>query len=1100
MLFFLVLFFVTNSKLVSESKVKSFPNKNLGWQFNTFYENKNIYPDSVLYFAKLKNGFVWVTDHSIITDNFTLLNDTINGKVISYNFINSKKSTFKLKSNFNNTTIIKSNFKSSINSFSEITLVNIYNNTDLRLYFDSLSLRYDFELKDNSNHKDIQMQILGVENVINSENQLQIISPYGSVLHKDLKVFTTVDKIELQSSFSLNNNIVSFNVNSEFKTPFIIDPIIYSTYLGGNNFDYAQAITHSKNFDLYITGYTSSTNFPSTLGAYRVGLKANKSQDPDVFICKYDTLGNLIHSTFFGSFSDDKPSGIVVDSLNNVVISGSVRETQTFPTTDSAFQIKHNGGYDSFIAKFDSSLSKLKYCTLLGGRSDDFAQSITVDTSNNVILCGYTSAVTDSIFFPVSLNAYQRTSRGKNDIYITKLSPKLDSLIFSTLIGGREDDFPQDLILIDQYKLFLVGSTRSDDFTITPDALDRTYNDSSDSSLSDIFIMVFNLEYIDINYCSYFGGTKKDVSYSVVKDTLMNFYFTGFTESPDFPISSNAYDKTYNGLANSKGRGDIFVTKFNLDTKSIEYSTFIGGNESDRAYEIILDSIGNAYLTGFTFSKSFPTTKHSYSRFLLDTAQSDAFFLKLSANGDKLLYSTLLGGNEADYGKALLSLDNNSFFVIGSTSSTNFPITFDASKKIYNDSAKSDVFFSKITLQPSDFGTDDIFNVCNTSTIKLSSIFTNSSNSFGYPPYTYKWSPSTGLDFDDIAYPNASVSFSTTYSLIITDSKSNQFFDTIPVNIINNVKPVVSGNILVLQGLTEIYNTDNIEGVKFTWICNGGKIESGQGTPSVVINWKNTISGAVYVSYENDYGCRDTSDALFVLILGNNDPKVYITYGSLSKCTSDTLLLDAGPGFSDIVWSNGTFGRYNIVFNSGKYWYKANNQIGKPVLSDTVTVLASQSPAKPIIKYTDGELRCLSTNVTYQWYFNDMLITNGTNRKLFKIGNGNYSCKVFSGTKCGTFSDYLIVNDTIGANVKDDSESEINLYPNPNNGIFSINLNNSKFNHLKITDVLGRIVFEISFDDNIITHNINLSDLAKGIYYGIFSSNKLISNQLIIIQ
>ncbi len=1094
----LVLSTFNNFLLLSESKVKPLSNKALGWQLNTFYENIGIYNDSIKYFAKLNNGFIWVTNHSIISDNFTVYNDTINGNVINYNFLNSKLPSYKHNLQKSKTTIIKSNINIEVNSYSEITLVNIYNNINLRLYFDSALFRYDFEINENGKVNDIQMQVLGVDKINNTENQIEFNSINGSVFHKDLKVFTKESKIELKSNFSLINNIVSYKVNSEFKTPIIIDPLVYSTYLGGNNFDYAQAITHSKSSDLYVTGYTSSTNFPSKVGAYREELKVNKSQDPDVFICKFDTSGNLIHSTFFGSFSEDKPSGIVIDSLNNVIIGGFVRETQTFPTTDSVYQKLHKGGYDSFIAKFDSSLSKLKYSTLLGGRSDDYAQSITIDTANNIILCGYSSFVSDSIFFPVTYNAIQKTSNGKNDIFITKISPKLDSLLYSTLIGGSEDDFPQDLVFVDQNKVFLVGSTRSTDFPRTQNALDITYNDSSDSSLSDIFIMVFNFEFVDIDYSSYFGGSKKDVAYSVVKDTLMNFYFTGFTESSDFPVTINAYNKNYNGLTNSKGRGDIFVSKFNYDTKKIEYSTYIGGNETDRAYEIILDSIGNAYLTGFTFSKSFPTTKHSISRFLLDTAQSDAFFLKLSALGDKVLYSTLLGGNDADFGKGILSLNNNDFYIIGSTSSANFPITADALKNKYTDSAKSDVFFSKIILKPEDFGTDDIYYVCIGSIVKLSSIFTNSSNSFGYQPFTYKWSPSIGLDFDNIAYPNASVSFSTTYSLLITDFVGNQFYDTIPINVVNLNKPIVSGNILVLQGLTEIYSTEIIKGVKYNWICNGGKIVSGKNSPSVLVNWQNTISGAIYVSYENDYGCRDTSNALNVLILGNNEPKIYITSGKLIKCSSDTLILDAGPGFSDIIWSNGKIGRYDTIFNSGKYWYKANNQIAKLVFSDTVTVLSSPSPVKPIIKYTGGEFRCLSTNVTYKWYYNDLEVTNATDKRFNKIGNGKYRCKVFAANKCGTFSDYININDSVGTSVELSNLNKILLFPNPTNDIICINLNGLEITTIKITDILGREIFETKIIDYNIIQNIDLSSFPNGVYFCILNSKSETYKQLIL--
>lgn len=201
--------------------------------------------------------------------------------------------------------------------------------------------------------------------------------------------------------------------------------LLYSTYLGGTSDDYANGIAVDNAGNAYIVGYTNSSDFPATPGAYA---HTQPAGGQNVFVAKLSTTGgNLMFATYLGP---GQSSAIVVDSLGYSYVTGQTY-CCTFPTTVGAYQRAGSGG-DAFVTKLNQTGTGLVWSTLLGGNSTDQSNGIALDASQNVYIAGYTY----SMNFPTTLGAYQTTFAGIEDAFVAKLSSNGSSLLYSTLLGG----------------------------------------------------------------------------------------------------------------------------------------------------------------------------------------------------------------------------------------------------------------------------------------------------------------------------------------------------------------------------------------------------------------------------------------------------------------------------------------------------------------------------------------------------------------------------------------------------------------------------------------------------------------------------------------
>jgi hypothetical protein len=690
---------------------------------NHFIENTAQWPSEVKYLTKVCNMNVWITDSGLVYDIYKIEMNKV--PVILHNITPIERTEFssptirrhvlrmilegcgllsKSQVSFKGINKVEaynnyfvgndtSKWACNVPLYKEVIVNDIYKGIDIRYYFEDNNMRYDFNVKPGAELNKIKLKFEGQESLaINYDGELIIKTSLGEIKHTKLKAYQYItdsnnNQIIKSGSqplckFIINpDNSISFSVNNyDPGLPLIIDPLIWSTYLGGNGLDEAECMKVDDQGNVFLTGITFSNNFPTNTGAYDSSYNGNY----DIFITKLNTLGTkIIFSTYIGGSNDDYGYSIAIDKSGNSYITGYTKSSD-FPFTPNAYHTSlHGNRADSYITKLNSSGTALIYSTYLGGSSYDYGKGIVVDSSGFVIIIGYTF----SSDFPTTYGALDtilnKGNNTYNDVFVTKINYTGSALIYSTFISGSNMDWGYSIVNDAVGNVYITGKTYSSDFPSSPGAFSINNNGNWDA-----FITKLNETGTGLIYSTYAGGNAVDDSRAIAIDKNGNAYITGETNSSNFPTTSGCYNTIYNG-----GSGDCFVLKLNSTGTAIEYSTFLGGDSTDVGNAIIVDNIGKAYVTGQTYG-NFPFTDASFDSTL--SGVSDSFLTILNPDGSKPLFSTYLGGNRSDNG---YSIDINEFqdiYLAGSTSSTNFPVT----ESVIQDSlsAGSDCFITKINL------------------------------------------------------------------------------------------------------------------------------------------------------------------------------------------------------------------------------------------------------------------------------------------------------------------------------------------------------------------------------------------------------------------
>jgi len=249
--------------------------------------------------------------------------------------------------------------------------------------------------------------------------------------------------------------------------------LLYSTFLGGNSIESGAGIAVDGSGNAFVTGHTSSANFPVTSDAYQAAWHGVE----DAFLTKLNATGSgLLYSSYLGGGSDDGGTGIAVDGSGNAYVTGYTSSTN-FPSIKGAYQTNLAGLTNAFVAKFNGTNNSLIYLTLLGGNSYDSGRSIAVDRSGNANVTGQTN----STKFPVTSGAYQFSLGGGADVFFAKLNVTGSALLYSTYFGGGSDDFGTGIALDDQGSAYIAGYTFSTNFPVTSGAYQKRFGGLSDA-------------------------------------------------------------------------------------------------------------------------------------------------------------------------------------------------------------------------------------------------------------------------------------------------------------------------------------------------------------------------------------------------------------------------------------------------------------------------------------------------------------------------------------------------------------------------------------------------------------------------------------------
>ena len=455
--------------------------------------------------------------------------------------------------------------------------------------------------------------------------------------------------------------------------------LVYSTTLGGSVNDFGLAIAVDATGSASVTGWTQSSNFPTTSGAFQTAAPNTSS----AFVAKLNPTGTgLVYSTYLGGSVPDTAPGyptaivipseggesIALDAAGNAYITG--RSTSSnFPTTPGALQTTSAGcggvfyyTCTGFVTKLNPTGSVLVYSTYLGGTGGAAGYGIAVDATGNAYVTGVTFYTP---FFPTTPGAYKTPACGGVCPFVTKLNPTGSALIYSSFFGGSgfQDQSGLGIAVDAAGNAYVAGRTNVSDFPTTAGA----FQPVKSSSFYDAFVTKLNPAGSGLVYSTYLGGISADNIQQhghIAVDVAGNAYVTSTTDSAVFPTTPGAFQPTLGG-----GR-DVFVTQLNAAGSGLVYSSYLGGSADDFGIGIAVDtrSPANAYVTGQTFSRNFPTTTGAFQT--TNPAQigaSSAFVVMIGA----LPPVAKVGADQTVNGGTLVTLDGSA-----SSDPNNKPLTY----------------------------------------------------------------------------------------------------------------------------------------------------------------------------------------------------------------------------------------------------------------------------------------------------------------------------------------------------------------------------------------------------------------------------------------
>ncbi len=312
--------------------------------------------------------------------------------------------------------------------------------------------------------------------------------------------------------------------------------LLASTMVGGMSGDVGYGLALDPEGNLIISGYSISSNFPTTAGAYCRTWHGNN----DAVICKLDSgLSNLLASTYLGGNDEDVAYAMTLGSNGAIYVTGSTESTN-FPTTPGAYDrvLKKPNVTDIFVSCLDANLTNLLASTLVGGISADACKGIALDASGNVFIAGFSQSTN----YPVTSGAYQTLRRGAMDAVISKLDGGLTSLLASTYLGGNSAQSAKDIALDADGHILITGSSCSDNYPTTPGAYDPAWNGDYDAVVTKLDGNLATL------LCSTFiGGSDNDEAYQFALDRLGRVYVVMQTASTNYPATAGAYQTALRG-------------------------------------------------------------------------------------------------------------------------------------------------------------------------------------------------------------------------------------------------------------------------------------------------------------------------------------------------------------------------------------------------------------------------------------------------------------------------------------------------------------------------------------------------------------------------
>ena len=378
--------------------------------------------------------------------------------------------------------------------------------------------------------------------------------------------------------------------------------LLYFTNLGTGAADEARAIVVDSSGNAYVAGQTNSANFPAVKALQPTcSQNATGRCSGDAFVAKLNSLGEIVYSTYFGGSGDDAGNAVAVDVAGNIYVAGTTTSTD-FPTFKAA-QPTIGGAGDAFVAKISADGSHVLFATFLGGKGNDEARGIALDSAGNIFVTG----ATVSLDFPTHGGLQSDcllNSKGAcaGEAFVSKLSSDGSTILYSTYLGGSGGDVANAITVDASGSAYVTGVTNSANFPLSNPVQARA------GGKSDAFVSRLSPDGQTLIFSTYLGGSGADQANAIALDAFGDVFISGWTGSLNFP--------TFNPVQSSckpDGTGacsiDSFVVALNASGSAMEFATYLGGSGVDDSRGVAVDAQGAIYLAGLTTSTDFPTAK-----------------------------------------------------------------------------------------------------------------------------------------------------------------------------------------------------------------------------------------------------------------------------------------------------------------------------------------------------------------------------------------------------------------------------------------------------------------------------------------------------------
>lgn len=596
-------------------------------------------------------------------------------------------------------------WRSDVVTFDSVSFGEVWPSiwVELRAYGDNVEKL--FWVNPGGRSSEIRIDVVGATHLaIREDGGLVIETVTGTVAMTRPVAYQDVDWIRrpVAASYFLEDMSYGFRVGHyDPRYTLVIDPLLASTFIGGSapasfsSSDFITAIAIDASGNVFVTGESSSIDYPVTSGAFdETKAVVPNALEFDVVVSKLSSdLTSLIASTFIGGAGGESGTDIALDAAGNVVVSGETSSLD-YPTTPGAFEEVNQGFSHVFISKFNNGLSSLLASTLIRGSLFEGPSALAVDSSGNIFVAG----TTFSNDYPTTPSAFDVSSDAGNlvnrDGFVSKLNPDLSILLASTFIGGtnaaqNDPEFENilDMALDSVGNVVVTGQTKSTDFPTTAVAFDPTFDSGPFSTIG--FVSKLDSDLTSLLASTFLEGSVTQVTrgHAVAVDALGNVFVAGLTANFDYPTTPGAFDVSLNGL------GDTFVSKLDDSLSSLLASTFLGGSSLDDVEELVLDTPGDVFVTGSTRSSDFPVSSDA-----LDATRdgiSDVFVSRLTNDLSSLSASTYIGGSDQETTSALALDSTGSVYLVGVTRSADYPTTSGAFDRTLD--GQDDGFVTRVT-------------------------------------------------------------------------------------------------------------------------------------------------------------------------------------------------------------------------------------------------------------------------------------------------------------------------------------------------------------------------------------------------------------------